>query len=369
MTTSPTIRLLALLAGLALVLACAGPSGSPPPTDIAASSTTLPASPTDVPANPTASPASPTAGPTGGLSVVTSTTVLADLVRQVGGDRVSVESLMPAGRDPHTFEPSPGDAARLAGADLLVMNGLGLDEWLEDLALDAADGVPLVAVAEDLPGAEYLEGGEHAHGDEDDEDHHDEGDEDHGDEDHGDEDHGDEDDHDHAVNPHLWLDVANARLYVERLAEVLTANDEAGRAAYEANAATYDATLAELDGWIREQIDSTPAENRRVVSFHDAFPYLAHAYGLEIVGVVVESPGQEPSAAEVARLITAIREAGVRAVLTEVQFDDRLAQVIADEAGVSVVDQLFTDSLGEPPLDTYEAAMRWNVERIVAGLR
>jgi manganese/iron transport system substrate-binding protein len=345
-----------VLAALALLVACTGAPTSPPPTDgqpspnaaqpsptVAATRSPAPAPATPEPATPEPATAEPaTAEPAEPLSVVTSTTVLADLVRQVGGERVSVSSIIPAGRDPHTFEPAPSDAIALAGADLLVINGLGLDDWLEDLAFQTAPEVPLVVLAEDLEGVDYLEGD-----DDDDRD----------------------DDHGHAINPHLWLDVANTRLYVQRLTATLSANDEPGSQTYEANGAAYDSNLAELDEWIGQEIGALPAENRRVISFHDAFPYFARAYGIEIVGVVVESPGQEPSAAEIAQLITAIREANARAVLSEVQFGDRLAQVIADETDITVIHELYTDSLGDPPLDTYEAAMRWNVERILEGLR
>ncbi|CAN5826820.1 metal ABC transporter substrate-binding protein [soil metagenome] len=354
----PYLPLTAVLAALVLLAACAGAPASPAPTNVQPSPAAGQPSPTAAatspatPAPATVEPVSP--APAEPLNVVTSTTVLADLVRQVGGERVSVQSIIPAGRDPHTFEPAPSDAISLAGANLLVINGLGLDDGLEDLASETAPDVPLVVLAEGLEGVEYLEG---------DDDHDDDDDDDDDDEDH------DDDDHGHAINPHLWLDVANTRLYVERLTATLSANDEAGRQTYEANAAAYDSKLAELDEWIGQEIGALSAENRRVISFHDAFPYFAHAYGIEIVGVVVESPGQEPSAAEIAQLITAIREANARAVLSEVQFGDRLAQVIADETSITVIHELYTDSLGDPPLDTYEAAMRWNVERILEGLR
>lgn len=344
MSSLPRLRLAGLLTVVVLLLAgCAGDllgspaTGEPPATD-------NPPAPSGTPPAPSPAHTSPaSAGPRQPLSVVTSTTVLADLVRQVGGERVDVSSLMPAGRDPHTFEPAPGDAALLAAADLVVINGLGLDDWLEELAVETAPAVPLVVLGEDLDGVEYLEGSEHEHAD--------------------------EDEHEHAYNPHLWLDVANTRLYVERLAGVLAANDEAGGDAYRVNAGAYDATLASLDDWIQGQLAGLPEQNRRVVSFHDAFPYFGRAYGLEIIGVVVESPGQEPSAAELARLVGEVRAAGVRAVLSEVQFSDQLARVLAEETGIAVVDDLYTDSLGDPPLDGYEAVMRWNTERIVEGLR
>jgi manganese/iron transport system substrate-binding protein len=323
-THRPLIHALIAAAAAAVLAACT------------ATTPTTPAPPTGT--SPVTSPAPTTA--VDPLNVVASTTVLADLVRQVGGERVNVHALIPAGRDVHTFDPAPSDALTLAGADLLVMNGVGLDEWFEDLANDVAPEVALVEVGEDLDGVEYLEG-----------------------------DADDDDGHGHAFNPHLWLDVSNARRYAERITATLVDIDPDHRDAYESNAAAFDARLAELDGWIRDELADLPADNRRVVSFHDAFPYFAHAYDIEIVGVVVESPGQEPSAGELASLISAIREASVRAILTEIQFSDRLAQVIADETGVSVIDDLYTDSLGDAPLDTYEAVMRWNVERILEGLR
>jgi manganese/iron transport system substrate-binding protein len=269
------------------------------------------------------------------LTVVATTTVLADLVRQVGGERVEVSALVPKGGEAHTFEPSPSDAQRLSNASLLVMNGLGLDDWLLPLATDVAPAdTPVVELARDLPEVDYLAG-----------------------------------DEDEPVNPHLWLNVGYARLYVDRLRLKLIEIDPDQQAQYDANAEAYDAQLADLDDWVRQQLSAVPATDRRVVSFHDAFPYFAAAYDLEIVGVVVDSPGQEPSAAEVARLISAIRESGVRLILAEAQFSDRLAQTVAAEAGATVVKELYTDSLGDAPRDTYEEALRWDVDHIVAALR
>jgi manganese/iron transport system substrate-binding protein len=282
------------------------------------------------------------------ISVVATTTVFADLVRQVGGERVEVHSLIPAGHDVHTFDPAPSDIARLAAARLLVLNGLGLDDWVERLAEDAApEDVRILALGEELEGVEYLEG----------------------EEEHGDEEEEPEEEGEHGVNPHLWLDVSNARLYAERISAALVEIDPAGQRSYEANAAAYDQRLADLDGWIRQRLEAIPAENRRIVSFHDAFPYFARAYGLEVVGVVVASPGQEPSAGEVTRLISAIREAEVKAILTEIQFNDRLALAIAEETEASVIEDLYSDALGDHPLDTFEEAMRWNADRIAEALR
>jgi ABC-type Zn uptake system ZnuABC Zn-binding protein ZnuA len=295
-------------------------------------------------------PGGPAASPSGStpIAVVTTTTILADFVAQVGGPRVTVTSLVPKGGEVHTFDPTPSDARRLAEADLVVANGLGLDAWLTGLAADAGTKAPIVAVAEDLPGATYLADDEDSHASEA------PGNDEHG---HG------------PVNPHLWLDVANARRYAARIVAELSRVDPDGAAAYAAAAAAYDARLAELDAWIRSQIAALPAVNPRVVSSHEAFPYYAAAYGLEIVDVIVPSPGQEPSAGQIARLIEAIRSSGVRAIFAEAQFNPALAERIAAETGVRVVTNLYSDSLGDPPADTYEGMMRWNTAQIVAALR
>jgi ABC-type Zn uptake system ZnuABC Zn-binding protein ZnuA len=173
----------------------------------------------------------------------------------------------------------------------------------------------------------------------------------------------------HRFNPHLWMNVQYAQIYVDRIRLKLIEIDPAGQQTYDANADAYDERLDELDTWVRQQMEAIPAAQRKVVSFHDAFPYFAAAYDLEIVGVVVGAPGQDPSAAEVASLVTAIRNADVRAILAESQFSDELAQTIAAETGATVVRQLYTDTLGDPPVDTYEAAMRFDVEQITAALK
>jgi manganese/iron transport system substrate-binding protein len=271
----------------------------------------------------------------GVVRVVTTTTVLADLVKQVGGDRVSVESIVPKGGEVHTFDPSPSDVVRLADARLVVLNGLGLDGWLETLVADAGSKAPVVKLGEDLPGVDYLAGDEH------------EGE---------------------AVNPHLWLDVGYAMAYVDRIARALAEADPANAAAYEAGGEAYNARLSELDSDIRDAVAAVPPAGRRIVSFHEAFPYYAAAYGLEIVGVIVDAPGQDPSAGEIAALVDEIRASGARAVVAEAQFSPDLAETVATEAGVQIVQDLHNDSLGDPPADTYEGMMRWNTERIVAAL-
>ena len=200
----------------------------------------------------------------GRLQVVATTTLLADLVRQVGGSRVDVASLVPKGGEVHTFDPNPADAERLVRARLVIMNGLGLDDWLAGLIAKAGATASVVRLAEDLPDAAYLgtDGAPLAAG--------------------------------AVANPHLWMDVGYARGYVARIADALATVDPPGAAAYRTGAQAYDARLGTLDGWVRTTLAEIPAADRRIVSFHDAFPYFAAAYGLTVVGTVVGSgPGPE----------------------------------------------------------------------------
>ena len=275
--------------------------------------------------------------------VVATTTVLADLVAQVGGDLVTVTPLVPLGSEVHTFDPSPSDAVTISEAELVVMNGLGLDEWLRDLAQNAgAADVTVVELAEDLDGVDYLEPA--APG--------------------GDDDHAGE-----SANPHLWLNVTYTQEYVEKLVAALKQVDPDNAARYDANATEYQQELTDLDAWVREQMATVPNENRRVISFHEAFPYFAAAYDLEIVGTVIDAPGQDPSAAQVASLIEAIRDEGVSAIFAESQFPSDLTQTIAEETDVPVVTDLYNDSLGAALADTYVGLIEWDVERIVQALQ
>jgi manganese/iron transport system substrate-binding protein len=286
------------------------------------------------------------------LRVVTTTTVLADLVEQVGGDRVSVVSLVPKGGEVHTFDPTPSDLQAVTAADLIVLNGLGLDEWLADMVTDSGATAPMVELGEDLEGVTYLAGQAHADGDDA-------------------TDGSASDAHDHegeAVNPHLWLDVAHAMRYVERIVATLCEADPEHAADYRSDGDAFLARLAELDATTRDRIASIPEADRVIVSFHEAFPYFAAAYGLTVVGTIVDAPGQDPSAGEIADLVEAIRASGAKAVFGEAQFSPDLAEIVADEAGVAVETHLYSDSLGDAPADTYEGMIRWDVDRVVTAL-
>jgi ABC-type Zn uptake system ZnuABC Zn-binding protein ZnuA len=170
------------------------------------------------------------------------------------------------------------------------------------------------------------------------------------------------------VNPHLWLNVAYAAKYAQRIAAALGAVDPGHAADYAAGLAAYGAVLDQLDATVRTTLAAIPEAHRTVISFHDAFPYFAAAYGIRIDGTIIDAPGQDASAGRVADLIRVIRANGVRAILAEAQFNDELARTIADETGAVVVSQLYTDTVGDPPQDTYVGAMTWNLEQVAAAL-
>ena len=200
----------------------------------------------------------PPSGADDTLRVVATTTVFADLVEQVGGPDVTVHSLVPKGGEVHTFDPTPRGFEQVARAELLVANGLGLDDWLVKVASDTGTTAPVVKLADGVPADRLL---------------------------------GDEDG---TPNPHLWLDVELARLYVAHIADALATADPAHAGRYRERAAAYDQRLVTLHAAIRDQLASIPTDERKVISFHDAFPYFARAYGLEIVGTIVDAPGQDP---------------------------------------------------------------------------
>jgi ABC-type Zn uptake system ZnuABC Zn-binding protein ZnuA len=266
------------------------------------------------------------------LSVVATTTVFADIVRNVGGDRVSVASIIPAGAGPEDYEPKPDDAKKLVGADLIVSNGVGLDGFLDRLMTAAGEGsATRLVLGDGIP--PILVDGE--------------------------------------PNPHFWLDPSLvAGHYVPSIVAALSKLDPAGAATYQANATAYLGQVDAMDTANKAKLDTIPAVDRKLVTFHDAFPYFARHYGFELIGVILPNVGQEPSASDLAALVQKVKAAGVKAVFSEAQFSPQLAHTLAQEAGVtSVVTTLYNDALGPPPADTYLKMMAWNVDQIVSALR
>lgn len=296
------------------------------------------------------------------LDVVVTMPFMHSMVEAVGAEYVSIESIVPRGSDAHTYQPSPGDAQLIADADVIFSNGLGLEEFLDDL-VESAGGV-------DTPQYELADGLQDAANDSDDH-HHDDG---HADDDHSDDhndddaDNGDDDQHDHDYsdgNPHLWLDPSYAIHYVEHIHDGLADSDPSNASVYRDNADKFIEEIEAFDEWAQEEMAQIPDANRYLVTFHDAFPYFANHYDLEVIGVVVTSPGREPGAQEIAQLADEIRDVGVPAIFIEPQFNPSLAESIADEAGVEV-HTIYSDT---PPEDAgYLDMMELNVERVVEGL-
>jgi zinc/manganese transport system substrate-binding protein len=287
----------------------------------------------------------------GRIAVVTTTTHIADFARQVAGERADVTSLLPANADAHDYEPTPRDVERVADADLVLQHGMGLDEWAAGLINDSGTRAMVVTVTS---GITTLVPGEDEHDEDIDE-------------------HAEDDHHHDGDDPHVWFDVANAKVMVENVRGALIEVDPDGAATYEANTTAYLGQLDELDTWIREQIATIPEDQRKLVTNHDAFGYYVHAYGLEFIGAIIPSldAQAQPSARETAQLVDRIREENVKAIFTETSINPNLANRIASEAGVIVVDNLYGDSLGEPGsgADTYIGMMRTNTTAIVEGLR
>lgn len=287
------------------------------------------------------------------LRVVATTTQVADFTSQVGGDLIDLRQLIAPNASAHHFDPTAADLTALATADVLVVSGAGLEEWL-DSAIEASGFHG--TVIDSSQGIE-LSGG-HDHEDAESED-----------ADHAEADHAEED-HDHAAgNPHIWTDPNNAKVMVENIANGLSTAAPQDASAFEENAAAYNAKLTELDTWIRDNIDTVPVAERLVVSNHDAFHYYLDRYDVTFVGSIIPSfeDNAEPSAAEIDALVAAIKDKGVKAIFSEASVSEKTAAAIAKAAGVEVYsgeNALFGDSLGAPGSggETYIAATIHNTD-------
>lgn len=280
-----------------------------------------------------------------GTSIVATTAQIGALTQEVAGDDISIHVLMPPGVNPHDFHVTPDDLRTMGAADVILRNGLGLDTFL-DGSIDAAGGdADIVTVT---GGIEPISGGL---------EHHDEG-----------------EDHDHDdADPHVWHDPANARLMVNNIADALSTTDPDHAQSYRENAGAYNAVLDETDAKIRAMIDEIPAENRKLVTNHDAFGYFARAYGLEVVGAVIPgtSTNAEPSAQEIAALSELIEQEQVKAIFAESTVDPKVAEQLAQDTGVQIVYGLYSDSLGEPGTDaaTVDGMLLANATKISEALK
>jgi ABC-type Zn uptake system ZnuABC Zn-binding protein ZnuA len=289
-------------------------------------------------------PTQPAIKPSGGPKVLAVETFLADIAQNVAGSRLKVEALVPVGVDPHAFEPTPQDIARIADSDLIIVNGAGFETWLAKTIQAAGGTHETVEASQGLVSRTAREGEAAMHADEPD-----------------------------SGDPHFWLDPLSVIKYVENIRDGLIQVDPAGKDIYTQNAAAYITRLKELDGWIKDQVSQVPTENRRMVTNHESFGYFADRYGFQIIGTVIPSVSSSasPSAQQLARLVDAIRASNARAVFLETGSSPQLANQLSSETGIKVVTGLQTHSITAPDGDapTYIEMMRLNTRLLVAALK
>jgi zinc/manganese transport system substrate-binding protein len=278
------------------------------------------------------------------IKIVTSFSILADMAEHIGGDNVTVESLVGAGEDAHAFNPSPTDVTDLVRADLIIINGLGFEGWLDRL-MSSTQNMPKIVVASagisPLNAEDEKQGHKHNHG------------------------------HDHGeLDPHAWQNVANARIYAKNIASALIAKDPDRKSIYEANLARYDSDLEKLDKTIRNAIEAIPVGKRKLVTTHDAFGYFEEAYGIEMIAALGVANDAQPSAKDIARIIRQIRDEAVPAVFLETIIDPRLARRLSTESGAKIGGTLYSDALSEKngPAGTYIAMMETNIRELTRAL-
>lgn len=281
------------------------------------------------------------------LPVVASFSIVADVAREVGGDRVDVVSLVAPDQDAHVFQPAPADVKKLAAAKVFVVNGLGFEGWMTRLSKSAGfKGMTVTAAAKVKPLAmpEHDEHGRKGH-------------------DHG---HG----HDHGkVDPHAWHNPQNVALYADAMAEGFTKADPEGATYYRQRAQAYKVKLGELDSWAAKSLAAVPAERRKVLTSHDAFAYLGARYKVRFMAPQGVSTDAEASAKGVAALIRQVKKEKVTAVFFENMADRRLLDQLSREAGVKVGGKLYSDALSaDPAANSYLQLFRSNVNALLASM-
>jgi zinc/manganese transport system substrate-binding protein len=283
--------------------------------------------------------AAPPAAAQDKLKVIATFSILADLVKNVGRERVEVSSLVGPNGDAHAYSPTPADPKKVAEAKIVFTNGLGFEGWITRLVKASGAKAPVIVATKGVTPRKTA--GAHGHG-------------------HG---HG-------GTDPHAWQSVANVKIYVANIRDALIAADPAGRATYEAHATDY---LGRLDALEREVIDAVariPAERRRIITAHDSFGYFAAAYGVQFVSPQGVSTETQPSAKDVARIISQIKRQKIPAVFMENISDSRLLKQIADETGAKIGTTLYSDALTDEkgPAPTYIDLIRHNLSALSAAL-
>ncbi len=265
--------------------------------------------------------------------ILTSTTILADITRNISGDRLQVEALLPIGADPHSYQPTPKDVAKMSETNFVIINGANYESFLQPLFVNAGGEKMLVEASAGIHPRTDAE---------------------------------------HGVDPHMWLDPNLVINYVQNIRDALVDMDPDGEATYKSNADTYIVELKNLDAWIVERVHQIPAGKRLLVTNHEAFGYFAERYGFTVVGTVIESFSSDasPSARQLAALIDQIKSSGAPAIFLDASDNTALAQQIAAETDVKVVTDLHLESLTNgAPAGTYIDMMKYNVTQIVNALK
>lgn len=288
----------------------------------------------------------------GKLQVVATTTILGDVARQIGGDRLQVKVLIPPGTDPHSFQPAPSDIRLIADADLVITNGAGLDAFLDRLlesalkpgeqekVVSASEGVDLLQLPTGVHTSDQGEASTGQGGAE--------------------------------IDPHVWFDPRNVMVWTDNIEKALSQVDPGNTDTYAANAGQYRNELETLDNWIKDEVEKVPDENRKLVSDHQTLGYFANRYGFELAGTLIpgSSAAAAPSAEDLAAIVDAIQAQGIKAIFVGSTVSPGLAQRVAADTGAQVV-PIYTDSLTPPdgPAGSYLDLMRYDVQAIVEALQ
>lgn len=284
------------------------------------------------------------------IKAVASFSILADMVKQVGGDRVEVVTLVGPDGDAHVYEPTPADARSLAASTILLVNGLGFEGWMDRLEKSSGFKGPVVVASKGVSPRTMVEAEGHHHGDE----------------------HAKDDDHEEeeVTDPHAWQSLANGKIYVANIRDGLIAVDPDGKAIYEANAAKYLDAIAKEEAAVKDTLGKLPEDRRRIITSHDAFGYFGAAYGIDVIAPEGVSTESEASAKDVAKIIRQIKAANIPAVFIENITDHRLLDQIARETGAKIGGTLYTDALSalDGPAPTYLGMFRHNIEALSAAL-
>lgn len=289
----------------------------------------------------------PAPAPAAPMPVVATFSILADLVRAVGGDRVAVTSLVGPDSDAHAYQPSPADARTLAAAKLIFVNGLGFEGWMNRLIRSSGTRGKVVVASTGIAALKAEDDHDHDHG------------------------HGHDHGHSHGeYDPHAWQNASFVKTYTRQIREALATADPAGADGYLARANTYLAQLDGLDAEIKAAVARIPRERRRLLTTHDAFRYFEKAYGIEFVALRGVASDAEPSARDLGRIIRQIKQGRITAIFMENITDPRAVQRIVAETGVKLGGKLYSDALSAPggPAADYLALMRHNIGQISTAL-